>query len=177
MSGPRRGDWMVTASGRQFWPLDPRPEDIDVGDIAHALSNLCRYGGHSSRFYSVAEHSVLVSLVVPPEHALVALMHDATEAYVVDVPRPLKRGLGEPYAAIELQVWRAISEALGLPEVLPPVVKYADDAVLMAEKEVLLPKDGPRWSVEAEPADVEVVGLDPWRARSAFLSRYRDLTR
>jgi hypothetical protein len=87
----RRGDWMQTFTGRAFYPLDPRPEDIDPVDIAHALSLICRYGGHSSRFYSVAEHCVLMSHAVAPEHALWALLHDATEAYLGDMIRPLKR--------------------------------------------------------------------------------------
>jgi hypothetical protein len=70
MSIAERGDWIQTATGRPFWPIDPRPEDIDIEDIAHALSMLCRFGGHCLRFYSVAEHSVLLSQYVAPEHKL-----------------------------------------------------------------------------------------------------------
>jgi hypothetical protein len=86
----RLGNWMQTQFGNQFWPLDPRPEDFDIKEIASALGKACRYAGHCFGFYSVAEHSVLVSQIVPPEFALTALMHDATEAYLVDIPRPLK---------------------------------------------------------------------------------------
>jgi hypothetical protein len=88
--GWHRGGWMQTFTGRQFFPMDPRPEEVDPTDIAHALSLLCRYNGHVDRFYSVAEHCVHLSYVVPPEHALWALLHDATEAYVGDMISPLK---------------------------------------------------------------------------------------
>src|SRR4051812_20612492 len=90
-----RGDWMQTYTGRAFWPLDAQPEDVDPLDIAAALSMLCRYGGHVSRFYSVAEHCLLMSEAVAPEHALWALLHDATEAYMGDMVRPLKRQMPE----------------------------------------------------------------------------------
>lgn len=89
-----RSDWMQTYTGRVFWPLEPRPEDVDIVDIAHALANLCRYGGHSKVFYSVAHHSVLVSQIVPPADALWGLMHDSAEAYVIDLIRPIKHSEG-----------------------------------------------------------------------------------
>jgi hypothetical protein len=76
----RRGDWMQTFTGRRFWPLDPRGEDVLIEDIAHALSLLTRYGGHCTRFYSVAEHSVLLARAATPENALWLLLHDASEA-------------------------------------------------------------------------------------------------
>ena len=79
-----------TFSGLRFWPLDPNPEKILIADIAHALAHQCRFGGHASKFYSVAEHSVHVSKLCLPEHALWGLLHDASEAYLVDLPRPLK---------------------------------------------------------------------------------------
>ena len=79
-----------TFSGLRFWPLAPNLEKILVEDIAHALAHQCRFGGHASRFYSVAEHSVHVSQLCLPEHALWGLLHDASEAYLVDLPRPLK---------------------------------------------------------------------------------------
>src|SRR5438128_12538670 len=84
-----RGDWMQTYTGRAFYPLDPRLDDICIEDIAHALSMLCRYGGQCQEFYSVAEHSVLMSYAVNPQHALWALLHDATESYMGDLIRPL----------------------------------------------------------------------------------------
>ena len=89
-----RGDWLQTFTGRQFWPLGPEPTDIVIEDIGHALGSLCRFNGHCKAFYSVAQHSILVSRACE-KHGLVAafrgLMHDASETYLLDVPKPLKR--------------------------------------------------------------------------------------
>lgn len=84
----RRGDWMQTYTGRQFWPLDPLPEDVFIEDIAHALSMQCRYAGHVTRFYSVAEHSVLIARCAPPEAKLYALLgaSDAFEQFINNTP-------------------------------------------------------------------------------------------
>src|SRR5438128_5709421 len=108
-----RGDWMQTYTGRRFYPLAPAIEDVDLRDIAHSLAHQCRYAGHVDRFYSVAEHCVLLSRAVPAEYALDALLHDAAEAYVVDVPRPLKRNLAG-YAEIEDRALSTILQALGV---------------------------------------------------------------
>jgi hypothetical protein len=170
----RTGSWMQTVSGRPFWPLSPRPEDFDICDIAHALSMLCRFGGHPKFFYSVAEHSVLVSHVLPPELALCGLMHDATEAYCVDVPRPLKRELPQ-YQAIESGLWMAIAERFNLPDPMPPEVHAADNAVLLAEKKVLLRESPGPWDVPGVAADVEIHGYPPEVAKDLFLSRFAQL--
>ena len=171
----RVGDWMQTISGTMFYPLDPRPEEMDVYDIAHALSNLCRFGGHIRSFYSVAQHSVYVSLVVPQEHALAGLMHDATEAYCVDMPRPIKQHL-PAYEAIEERLWLSIAERFRLPVELPPCVKDADNAVLLAEKQQLLARSPAPWSVNGEPAPITIgVGMTPENARRAFLARYAEI--
>lgn len=173
----RTGDWMQTASGVAFWPLDPRASETHLYDIAHALSNLCRYNGHSKKFYSVAEHSVHVSRVVPPKDALAGLMHDATEAYCADVPRPLKRFLNG-YAEIEHRIWLVIAEKFGLAVDLPASVKTADNTVLLAEKEQIL---GPvplpwHWANGLKPADVRIECWSPEIAAAAFLNRYVELT-
>lgn len=173
----RRGDWMPTASGRQYWPLDPRPEDVDLGDIATALSKECRFGGHCDGHYSVAEHSVHVSHIVPPEYALQALLHDAAEAYCKDIPSPLKRGLGLTYGDIEELNWLAICDALGVSPDLHPSVKEADLAVLAAEREQIMPPGGPPRSLTVEPAKVRIVGYEWREARGVFLDRYAQLTR
>lgn len=172
----RRGDWMQTFTGGRFYPLDPRPEDMHPEDIAHALSLLCRYGGHVDRFYSVAEHCVLMSRAVPPEHALAALLHDATEAYVVDVPRPLKRYLPE-YRAIEDRVWRAIAARFGISVVLPAQVIEADSRILLTERRVLMPR-AERWSQDDDYSalPVEVSGWLPDVAERRYLSRLAELT-
>ena len=97
--------WFLTTTGRQFWPASPDPEQIQIEDIAHALSNLCRFGGHTREFYSVAQHSVLVSQNVPDDLRLVGLMHDATEAYCGDMIRPLKNVLPE-FKELENGIWK-----------------------------------------------------------------------
>lgn len=174
---PRVGDWMQTYTGKAFYPLDPRPEDIDIVDIAHALSQLCRFGGHCNRFYSVAEHSVLVSHSVPPQYALEALLHDATEAYVVDVPRPLKAALSRVYANIEEGIWRVLAIKWDLPKIRSLAVKNADNAVLLAEKAELL--DEPPlpwlWAEGMVAAPVKIRGLAPAAACELFLFRFTEL--
>jgi hypothetical protein len=174
-------DWMQTASGRAYWPADPSHEDVDINDIAHALSMLCRYGGHSRWFYSVAEHSVLVSRMVPPEWALHGLLHDATEAYLVDVPRPIKRHLTN-YKELEQRNWVAICDAFGMDPTMPDCVHDADSAILLAEKDVLMgpTPEGHVWFAESHKytkPDVEIVGFTPTLARQFFLERFHDLTR
>lgn len=172
-----RGDWMQTYSGRRFYPLDPHPDEIDPTDIAHALALLCRYGGHVDRFYSVAEHCVLMSEAVAPEHALAALLHDATEAYVVDVPRPLKRQLPD-YRAIEDRVWVAIAWRFNLPYELPGPVKAADDRILLTERNALMPR-AERWEQDGvvEPLPVDIQGWAPSEAERRYLDRLAALTR
>lgn len=170
----RHGNWMQTFSGRMFWPVDPRPDEVFIEDIAHALSLACRFGGHCSRFYSVAEHSVYCSLIVPQEFAFVALMHDATEAYVCDIPRPLKPYL-TGYGAIEQAVWVAIADRFGLPHTLPSEVKVADNAMLLAEqRDIMLPPPA-AWSIKGEASAISVVGLPPAEAEQLFLARFREL--
>lgn len=167
----RRGDWMQTATGKQFWPLDPRPEEVDILDIAAHLSKICRYNGACDWHYSVAQHSVYVSHQVPQEHALVALLHDAAEAYTCDIHRPVKRHL-VGYDAIEAGVWRAIAQRFGVLEHLPDCVHEADDAVLLAEKaQIMRPAPAP-WNVPGQAASIRI---SPWncdQAREAFLSRF-----
>lgn len=168
-----RGDWLQTRSGRRFYPADPRPEDIDIEDIAHGLSNLCRFAGQCRSFYSIAEHSVMVSHCVPGEHAMQALLHDATEAYLVDIPRPLKLML-PAYAEIEDRAWAAVAEKFGLPAPMHESVKQADNSVLLAERDQLF--DRPvEWSVSGEPAPVNILCLSPASAKTLFLRRFTQL--
>ena len=177
-----RGDWMQTNSGRRYYPQDPRPDDIVPGDIAHALSLLCRYGGHVDRFYSVAEHCVKMSEAVSPENALWALLHDATEAYVVDVPRPVKRYLSD-YAAIEKQVWGAIAFRFGLIEEgalipdLPAEVHEADNRILLNERATLMRNaEVGAWAMDGmEPLPVRIEGWGPLMAEWRYLGRLNTL--
>lgn len=175
LDGPRRGDWMQTFTGRQFWPMDPRPDEVDPSDIAHALSMLCRYNGHVDRFYSVAEHCVLMSEAVAPEHALWALLHDATEAYVGDMVRPLKRHMPD-YVAAEDRVMAVIGERFGLTGSMPAEVKDADNRILLTERAALLSTPPAPWGLEhLEPLPVHVVGWDPFYAEARYLDRLYEL--
>lgn len=165
---------MQTATGGMYWPIDPRPEDVNVIDIASSLSKLCRFGGHCKRFYSVAEHAVLVSYVVPPELALEALHHDDTEAYLVDVPRPLKRWI-PGYQEIEHQNWVAIAQHFGLPLELDKRVKEADNTVLLAEKEANMLPSPQAWKELGKAAKVKVQCLPPDEACKLYLDRHFEL--
>lgn len=172
----RQGDWMQTYSGYQFWPLDPMPEDVHILDIAHALSNQCRFAGHCRTFYSVAQHSVIVSQVVPLHDALWGLLHDAAEAYLVDLPRPLKRHseMGRLYQAIEGRLVHVICERFGLPTDEPESVRLADDVVLMTEKRDLMPGIY-KWSEVAEPLSENILCLNPIEAEDQFILRAEKL--
>ena len=173
----RRGDWMQTYTGRAFWPLDPRPEEVDPVDVAHALAHLCRYGGHVRRFYSVAEHCVLMSLAVTPENALAALLHDATEAYLVDLPRPIKRHM-PGYRDAEAVLWRAVAARFGLPEELPAEVHEADSRILVNERDALMAPPPRTWGLEhLEPLPLSrIVGWSPPLAERFYLARLEALT-
>ena len=166
-------------SGMRFWPLEPDPETVCIEDIAHALSCLCRYGGHSSKFYSVAEHSVKVSKLCAPGDALWGLLHDASEAYLVDVPRPLKE-LPEfaAYREAERRLQRVIAERFGIPPEQPASVTEADDTMLWIEAHSLL------GSIEEDvirdtpiPPEMEIISpLLPVEAERLFLDRFKELT-
>lgn len=171
----RKGNWFQTMSGAQYWPLDPDPEDVRLDDIAHGLAYQCRFNGHVRDFYSIAQHSVLVSEIVPPEHAMWGLMHDAAEAYIGDMIRPLKLHMPQ-YREIEALNMRAICERFGLDAVEPPEVKAADNVLLMTERRDLLAKPPKPWTERAEPAKWRIVPWPPRYARDQFLARFRACT-
>lgn len=173
--GRRAGDWTQMHSGIAFWPLDPRADEVRIEDIAHSLSLLCRFGGHCSRFYSVAEHSVYVSWLVSREAALWGLLHDAAEAYVCDLPRPLKRML-PGYSVIEGRVQAAIAEHFGLPPEMPAEVKKADEALLLTEARELMSAPPMPWEESGASADVHLRCWGPERAAYEFMREFRTLT-
>ena len=111
-------DWIQTYTGRRFHPLAPRADELDLVDIAHALSLNCRFNGHCRCFYSVAEHCVRVADILPPELALWGLLHDAAEAYLADVPRPAKQQMPQ-FVAAEDRLLRVIVEHFGLSWPMP----------------------------------------------------------
>lgn len=169
--------WIQTFSGIRFELLDPKPEMVIIEDIAHALSHLCRFNGHTKQFYSVAQHSVLVSSIVGPEHALCGLLHDATEAYVGDMVRPLKAVM-PGYKAVEQRIWYAIAERFNLPSTMPPAIKHADNVALVTERRDLLRPTDHQWGegLEAVPKLMRVIRpMDPGLAHHAFLERFEQL--
>jgi uncharacterized protein len=170
----RKGDWIQTSSGRMFWPMDPRAEDVCIEDIAHALALLCRYGGHCLRFYSVAEHCVLLSRYAPPEHKLWALMHDASEAYLVDVPRPIKYALGG-YREAEKSIMGVICDKFGLSP--SPEVDALDTAILMDERTQNMATAPQRWCTDGKPLGIMLKFWDPVTAELEFLRQFHMIKR
>ncbi len=174
MNDPIAELWMQTYSGKRYYPLSPNPQDIDMEDIAHSLSLLCRFGGHVDRFYSVAEHCVVLSKWVAPENALAALLHDATEAYVVDLPRPVKHVLPQ-YKELEAVVWDAIARKYNIDPILPEDVKEGDNRILINEHKTLMSRSE-TWTVDAlEPLPVEITGWPPQDAEYMYIQRFQEL--
>lgn len=170
----RTGDWMQTYSGRRFWPLDPRPEEVFIEDIAHSLSMQCRYAGHCLHFYSVAEHSVLLAWAMGNvDDARWALLHDASEAYLVDIPRPLKRSL-VGYGPAEVRAMLAICARFRLPPGVPARVKQFDDRIIADERSNLGVCEHP-WDFDAQPLGVELMLWSPAAAEAAFLTAFKEL--
>ncbi len=128
--------FIETWSGKEVWLPECDPDAICIEDIAHALANVCRFAGHINYFYSVAEHSICVAHILPKEHQLQGLLHDATEAYLCDIPTPFKRMLPQ-YEELENRLWSVIAKKFGVPEKLSPEVKEADRIMLMTERDAL----------------------------------------
>lgn len=184
----RRGGWILTCTGRKVYPFDCVPSEISIIDIARALSNLCRFTGHTNRYYSVAQHSVLCSQAIAPEFALWGLLHDAAEAYINDISTPLKASLFVHYppaenwfesvAKVEARLQDVIGLRFGL-EALEGEARCAVDevdAILLAtEARDLMPKhrDWPMENRRTLPERIE-----PWpplQAEREFLLRFQEL--
>ena len=167
-------------SGAFFDYNDPLSSQVGIDDIAWALAHVCRFAGHVSQFYSVAQHAVNVSYIVPKEFAFVALMHDTAEAFTNDIPTPLKFAIPE-FKELEERVERAMGEKFGFSFPLPAPVKYADLQMLKIEKEAFKPHASGDWSVlnGVETNHVEhLVNLDlnhPGEAFSNFMYRFKEL--
>lgn len=182
----RIGDYMRTYSGGRFYPLDPRPEDMNMNDIVQGLALQCRYAGQIHDFYSVAEHSCILAdytrdvLGFGPDDEFEALMHDAPEAYVTDVPRPIKHQTSD-FVAMEARVERVIRKNWGMRPEKPSWMAEIDTRICMDEKAVLMPyrpdhDSSPMWRI-GEPLGVKI-HCWPWKqARSEFMTRFVDILR
>lgn len=166
----RVGGWMQTVTGGVFWPLDPRPEEIHLEDIAHALSLLCRYNGHCRDFYSVAQHSVLVAMALPTPLKLWGLLHDASEAYLSDIVRPVKPFI-PGYREMEDRIMAAVCERFGLPTEMPAEVKRVDNAILDDERRCLMAEPPVAWGLTEPPLGIRIDPWPPKLAKKAFLAR------
>lgn len=173
---------ILTASGKWFDVLNPQAALIDLADIACALSKLCRFGGHCNEFYSVAEHSIMVSRRVAQlggdtEAILWGLLHDASEAYVVDIPRPVKRHIPQ-YNAIEDAIQIEVARRFNLSWPMPEVVHQADHDLLAFELRELMPVQ-PEEVLPPKPLlKVELArpSLPPKMAEQTFLDEARKLS-
>jgi len=186
------GDWILTFTGKEFHPLNPSPAEVCIEDIAHALSLQCRYTGQCKRFYSVAEHSVQVAMAMPRENSalvLAALLHDASEAYLPDLARPVKhraafeiRGEYRTWRAVEAHLLDVIFAALDLTCIRALAdgtqVKYADTSALLGERLQLMPSHDYDWrhsfpGIEPMVFDADALGVAPKSAEIAFLALYK----
>lgn len=180
---PRIGDWIQVHSGAQAYPMDLRPSEIEIEDIAHSLAMQCRYSGHCIRFYSVAEHSVLMARWVladgyDPYVALAALLHDATEAYLTDVPRPVKPFLAG-YKEAERRASIAIAERFGLSPSgeHPMIVDEADARILVDERAQNMRPSVVEWGgMPDHGLGVTLQFWTPEQAKAEFLATYCELT-
>jgi hypothetical protein len=174
--------YIETASGTAFHFDDPPAEEILIDDVAHALSHICRFNGHTQRFYSVAEHSLLIARWLerqghPPLVCYTGLLHDAAEAYINDLPRPIKYAMPE-YRAMEKTIELAVAVRFGTTYPVPPVIKEADARIILDERRsVMNPRSRNKWVVDdLEPLGVMVVGWEPGVAKSHFLNEYHRLS-
>lgn len=175
------GSCMWTASGQLFDILAFDPAAIDLYDIAHGLSHICRFGGHVRSYYSVAQHSVLVSELCDTADARIGLLHDATEAYLGDMISPLKRQPGmEIYRDVEAKMADAVALRFGLQSMETPSVELADRLAVFLEMRDLMAGDPMKYGRKVARPDLTVlhrviVPQGPEMARAAFLARAREL--
>uniref|UniRef100_A0A6M3IJF1 HD domain-containing protein n=1 Tax=viral metagenome TaxID=1070528 RepID=A0A6M3IJF1_9ZZZZ len=163
-------NWITTHTGKKFHYLDPQPDEIDIVDIAHHLSYLCRFTGAVSGFYSVADHSIRVAELLPPELRLAGLLHDAAEAYINDLSRPVK--YTHKLQETEARIGAVIAKKFGV-DFSDPRIKEADNILIATEARDLMPNmDG--WAELPTPLPTKITPSPPFRiVKAAFLYRFR----
>jgi 5'-deoxynucleotidase YfbR-like HD superfamily hydrolase len=199
VTAKRVGDWIETSKGNRFYPLDPYSSEVDIKDIAHSLSLLCRFNGHCSRFYSVAEHCVhtvealksvdnIYRCIFPAQ--MIALLHDASEAYISDIPRPVKPSLAG-YGEIEEKLQNVIYQSFGVspsyvqdflaynyvPLIFEEDVKKADLIMLASEAMWLNMNKDNSWKLPYA-SQLELLPeypMDPEQAEQFFLDKFYDI--
>lgn len=178
----RAAQFIETYTGRPFYPLNPRQQDISIIDIAHGLSLQCRYGGQITDFYSVAEHSVLLAMYAEQTlrgsviDCLQILMHDAPEAFMTDIPRPVKQHMPE-YRKWDHGINEAIRTWLSLDGIKPPDFQdEIDSRIIIDERAQLKSDSGLDWGHNLEPLGLEMMKWSPHRAEIEFLMRYTAYT-
>lgn len=168
--------WIQTYTGKKFFPMRPTLDTICIEDIAHSLSMLCRFTGHSQSFYSVAQHSVLVSNMCSEENKFFGLMHDAEEAYTNDLARPIKRLKEfEFFRKAGENIHKVIREKFELPTEEPEEVKLVDTKMLATEARDLMSPLHQDWKQYSEPYDFVIIPLQPKEAKELFMERFNML--
>ncbi len=167
------GHWIMTYTGKKFHFLDPQPEEIDIVDIAHALSLTCRFGGQCREFYSVAEHSIRMAEIVPQEYKLHALLHDASEAYLPDLPRPEKAELPQ-FKSMEQLILNSIYDKFITDENgwNKGIIKEADNILLATEARDLM-DNMDDWALLPQPLSGKIYPMSSAKAENEFLSYVR----
>lgn len=164
-------DYVCTFLGNRFYPLEPRIDQIDIEDIAHGLAYQCRFNGQTTRFYSVAQHSLMVATLVPPRLRLPALLHDAAEAYLGDMVKPLKRLFPE-FSRLESGVLDLIGQRFSVDLRPQPAIEKADLVALATEKRDLMPHSTEKWT-SLTGINPLPEAIDPWPPEEAK-QRYMD---
>ena len=166
--------WIETYSGKKLDVFNINKEAIDIVDIAHALSMACRFNGHLKRFLSVAEHSIIVASMVEEKHQLPALLHDAAEAYITDIPRPIKQMI-PMVNEIDAALTKAIFEKYGCAYPIDPEITEVDRELCLAEaRDSNMDVDswGERYSfIEHTPFH-----WSPVEAKKYFLKMFNEMT-
>ena len=166
--------YVSTYLGNRFYLTRPHIDDVAIEDIAHGLAYQCRFNGQTREFYSVAQHSVMVMNLVPEEQRLAALLHDAAEAYLGDMVKPLKN-LFPAFSEIETQVMAIIGQRFGIElTTLHPSIKQADLVALATEKRDLMPHSTEPWAYleGVTPVPTVIRPLPPKQAKMAFLDAF-----